>query len=718
MPRPTRRSSGARKAAAPQDASIASDAPKGKRQKTGGGSAAAAAQSSGSDDDNTLQILVATDNHLGFAEDDPMRKDDSFEAFEEVFKIATERNVDLVLLGGDIFHHNKPSKRTVCKTIEILRRYCLNNKKLTFKVLNTKEDSKDVFSTAFGSTNYEDPNFHVGLPTFTIHGNHDDPAGVDQVSAIDMLSSSNLLNYFGKSKIEGKGTGQIKIRPVLLGKGSTMVAIFGLGWIRDERLAKLFRVPEGISWCHPTSDDGYDEDAFFNIFVVHQNRAQHNPRNCVDESLFSHHLDLVIWGHEHESLPNPTQSEGGKKYLISQPGSTVHTALTEGEAKQKHCMLLKIQEKQWKAEPIPLATVRPFIFDKLVLKDELHTYEGDVAFEDKTEEITDILAGRVESLLASLAAHPDASVKNKVPLIRIKVDYSGFTTINSQRFGQRFVGRVANPNDILLFTKAARRRGAGGAEGANGGTSRGGRALPDFAEQQHIDAFICEHMAEDLSVFTMKDLNSALHDFVDKDETKAFHHYVYGALGKAMRGRKQGAGEGGGGGGGGGEAPAGGGRGDDDDDFMDDLAPDLKPTKAAPKKRAPPKRAPPPKKKAPARGRSKKATVVSSEDDDDDSFELSDSEGEGAGGGGKARGGGGATFPRPSAGTRQTPRRAAARKAAQSVDVMATLAADSEDEVEDLPLPGPARPQPTQGTQGTRSLPKSWFTSNAKKKKK
>ena len=42
----------------------------------------------------------------------------------------------------------------------------------------------------------------------------------------------------------------------------------------------------------------------------------------------------------------------------------------------------------------------------------------------------------------------------------------------------------------------------------------------------------------------------------------------------------------------------------------------------------------------------------------------------------------------------------AARKAAQSVDVMATLAADSEDEVEDLPLPGPARPQPTQGTQG------------------
>jgi len=30
----------------------------------------------------------------------------------------------------------------------------------------------------FGKVNYEDPNFNVGLPVFTIHGNHDDPAGV------------------------------------------------------------------------------------------------------------------------------------------------------------------------------------------------------------------------------------------------------------------------------------------------------------------------------------------------------------------------------------------------------------------------------------------------------------------------------------------------------------------------------------------------------------
>ena len=39
-----------------------------------------------------------------------------------------------------------------------------------------------------------------------------------------------------------------------------------------------------------------------------------------------------------------------------------------------------------------------------------------------------------------------------------QVDYTGFSTINAQRFGQKFVGRVANPHDLLLFTKAASRK--------------------------------------------------------------------------------------------------------------------------------------------------------------------------------------------------------------------------------------------------------------------
>jgi double-strand break repair protein MRE11 len=57
-----------------------------------------------------LKILIATDNHLGYMESDPLRKEDSFEAFEEIFKEASKRKVDCVLLGGDLFHENKPSR--------------------------------------------------------------------------------------------------------------------------------------------------------------------------------------------------------------------------------------------------------------------------------------------------------------------------------------------------------------------------------------------------------------------------------------------------------------------------------------------------------------------------------------------------------------------------------------------------------------------------------
>lgn len=51
----------------------------------------------------------------------------------------------------------------------------------------------------FSSVNYENENLNIGLPVFTIHGNHDDPSGEGNLSAVDVLSSCGLVNYFGKS---------------------------------------------------------------------------------------------------------------------------------------------------------------------------------------------------------------------------------------------------------------------------------------------------------------------------------------------------------------------------------------------------------------------------------------------------------------------------------------------------------------------------------------
>ena len=41
--------------------------------------------------ENTLRVLIATDNHLGFEERDSVRQHDSFLAFEEILRTARER---------------------------------------------------------------------------------------------------------------------------------------------------------------------------------------------------------------------------------------------------------------------------------------------------------------------------------------------------------------------------------------------------------------------------------------------------------------------------------------------------------------------------------------------------------------------------------------------------------------------------------------------------
>lgn len=46
--------------------------------------------------------------------------------------------------------------------------------------------------------NFANPNMNIDLPVFTIHGNHDDPSGADNLSAVDLLSTCGLVNYFGK----------------------------------------------------------------------------------------------------------------------------------------------------------------------------------------------------------------------------------------------------------------------------------------------------------------------------------------------------------------------------------------------------------------------------------------------------------------------------------------------------------------------------------------
>lgn len=128
---------------------------------------------------DTIRILVATDSHVGYNERDHIRGDDSWKSFHEVMCLAKEKDVDMVLLAGDLFHENKPSRKAMYQVMRSLRMNCYGEKPCELEMLS---DGSENFQGAFNHVNYEDPDINVAIPVFSIHGNHDDPSGVRQSS--------------------------------------------------------------------------------------------------------------------------------------------------------------------------------------------------------------------------------------------------------------------------------------------------------------------------------------------------------------------------------------------------------------------------------------------------------------------------------------------------------------------------------------------------------
>ena len=95
---------------------------------------------------------------------------DSFVTFEEILNYGRTLKADFVLLGGDLFHENKPSRKSLQKCMDLLRKYCLGPGVNDFEFLS--DPLINFKDCATPSVNFEDPNLQVALPVFSIHGNH------------------------------------------------------------------------------------------------------------------------------------------------------------------------------------------------------------------------------------------------------------------------------------------------------------------------------------------------------------------------------------------------------------------------------------------------------------------------------------------------------------------------------------------------------------------
>ncbi|KAL6937642.1 hypothetical protein ACO0RG_004158 [Hanseniaspora osmophila] len=418
--------------------------------------------------ENVIRILVSTDNHIGYSETDPIMGDDSWKTFFEIMELGTTYNVDFFLQSGDLFHVTSPSKKSFVRVSEALSKYCWGDKPVELEMLSNPGLSINNSNPHLNDVNWRNPNLNISFPFFAISGNHDDSTGRDQFSAMDVLHSTGLINHFGKTMT----VTDIDIHPILLRKGTTNLALYGLNAIRDERLYKSFKLGK-VNFNYPKlpathNDLEKSNKQFFSLMCVHQNHTGHTNTGFLPEICLPSFLDMVIWGHEHECIPS-IKHNTERDFDVLQPGSSVATSLSEAEGKPKHAFILEIRNNQeYSVIPLPLNTVRPFIMEDISLSNfkELESHNK-VQIQKFLLKTVDQLVKRANQEserriieTTDLTDREEILKQIPLPLVRLRVDYScpedpdsSYMVENSRRFSNRYVGKVANPNNILQLYK-------------------------------------------------------------------------------------------------------------------------------------------------------------------------------------------------------------------------------------------------------------------------
>ena len=166
--------------------------------------------------------------------------------------------------------------------------------------------------------------------------------------------------------------------------------------------------------------------------------------------MFPSYFNLIIWAHEHESMPDIEQSSEIQAYIY-QPGSSIATSLIEAETKTKHAGLFTFRKNEFYFEPIFLKkSERTLIYRQIELGNFLKK-KGNLMNEEAHEEVEKYLEGEIEETLKEFEKNHEG--EKKLPLVRLKIEYSGFDIIRIQRLEAKFKGRIANEGEILKFWK-------------------------------------------------------------------------------------------------------------------------------------------------------------------------------------------------------------------------------------------------------------------------
>lgn len=288
----------------------------------------------------------------------------------------------------------------------------------------------------------------------------------------------------------------------------------------------------------------------FSLYEFNPNTAPshaYTEKGYLPEEFLPSFLDFIVWGHEHECKIDPTYNPE-MDFHVMQPGSSVATSLSPGEAIPKHVAILSITGKDFKSDSIRMKTVRPFVMKEIVLADDKEGKKVIKSANNRTQ-VTKYLMKVVDDLIEQANQEwreaqdepeedDDEEVEPPLPLVRLRVEYTApgggvYDCENPQRFSNRFVHRVANVNDVIQYHRKKK-----------GATRQGNRAeMPEesvLAELSmesgvRVEKIVEEFLeAQSLTILPQNSFGHAVGEFVDKDDKHSMETFVMDSLEKQV----------------------------------------------------------------------------------------------------------------------------------------------------------------------------------------
>lgn len=275
-----------------------------------------------------IKITVFTDAHFGFSINEET-ENDSYELVEEIAK--NNKNSDIIIICGDIFHTRNPKIKIVEKAISSLKNFL----EIPSKVKLVETD-KEIDNLKLRS-------IEKYIPIITINGNHD-RSYIGETSILDLMDEANLIINLNSNYIIFEKDGQ-------------KVSIFGMG-----------NMPENIAKDYLYKNIKYFNDCI-NILLIHQNIHPftfYSQEYSLTMENLPRNFDLIINGHYHAFV---NESIGKTKILM--PGSLITTQLKEGESNlEKSYINVYIDNGDIKIEKVGLKRYRKFFYLKFGINDD------------------------------------------------------------------------------------------------------------------------------------------------------------------------------------------------------------------------------------------------------------------------------------------------------------------------------------------------------------